>query len=801
MIFTRLRALCCALLLLVLACPASSFAAPTGTAESAAKRGDTPLLVVVDTSGSMDDKDADGVVKIDSAKRSVLSIEQNQASGSHLGVWTYPGEGSCDGGGFVPGLAMPSLTPAVRTALTSDVLALRADGDTPTGPALEAAAKALAAQGYSGATIVLVSDGQSTCGGDPCEAAQRIVDDGFDLQVHGVGFVLSGAGREELECIARATNGRYFDAADGAELIETTRALSRRSLQVTVDAPKTAIGGGMATLRATVTNTSTTEAAPNIALSLAFTEGPELFPRVVPPRLRIGNLAPGATGTTYTWDLPVTSADITRTARWRVVATSTSGAFHEVSDTITVHKSDEYRSVAGGFIRTLMDDPDARIGVFGDSYASGEGAGEYLPGTDEVHEWCHRSDKTHVAQLFTPEKTEIYACSGAVRSALFAPYPTRMENWSQVEEMGHGDTLDAAFVSIGGNDIGFGDIVADCLLHECGAADATATGQPVSDRIRDAPLRQTIDGLTAADALPHTYTRLHDALNIQRYLDDRGGRAAPLFVLGYPKPFPEVTGVGCGEFTPREVTYANKVVDQLNNAIAQSVRTAAQDGRHIYYVGSVEHAMQPANTLCDGGASGIVEVGLLAGGFEQKVNKFTPRDQEFVHPNVLGYGRIAGAIATWSTTGTAPAAIESGSARPAPSVVTRVETTECVPFELTTTTTLNTGAVPGGCVIVRGHQLRTGRAWAEVHSTPTVLADVRVESGADLVLYLPPDLPPGRHTLYLTNVAEDGTEYTYELGLTVAEPLPWWWMALAGASGAALLAGLVLLWRARRRVS
>src|SRR5690606_18043136 len=105
----------------------------------------------------------------------------------------------------------------------------------------------------------LISDGESTCGGDPCEVAQQIVDDGFDLQVHGVGFVLSGTGRNELECVARVTNGRYFDVADGAQLIETTKALSRSSLEVTVDAPKTAIGGGMATLRATVTNTSTTE--------------------------------------------------------------------------------------------------------------------------------------------------------------------------------------------------------------------------------------------------------------------------------------------------------------------------------------------------------------------------------------------------------------------------------------------------------------------------------------------------------------------------------------------------------------
>ncbi|WP_280501533.1 VWA domain-containing protein, partial [Nocardia farcinica] len=162
---TRIRALCCALLLLVLVVPAASQAAPSGPSISAAGRGDVPLLVVVDTSGSMNDQDSGGRLKIESAKRSVLNIEQNQTTGTPMGVWTYPGNGGCDGGGFVPGLDMPTLNPAVRTKLTADVLALEAGGDTPTAPALEAAAAALSARGYTGATVILISDGESTCGG------------------------------------------------------------------------------------------------------------------------------------------------------------------------------------------------------------------------------------------------------------------------------------------------------------------------------------------------------------------------------------------------------------------------------------------------------------------------------------------------------------------------------------------------------------------------------------------------------------------------------------------------------------
>src|SRR5690606_22340866 len=105
---------------------------------------------------------------------------------------------------------------------------------------------------------------------------------------------------------------------------------------------------------------------------------------------------------------------------------------------------------------------------------------------------------------------------------------------------------------------------------------------------------------------------------------------------------------------------------------------------------------------------------------------------------------------------------------------------------------------PGSCVIGRVEELRRGTAWAEVHSTPRVLAYTPVEPDTELVMYLPPDLEPGRHTLYVRNVAEDGLVDIYAVGLTVAKPLPWWWLPLAGTSGVAVLAGLILLWRVRR---
>jgi len=61
--------------------------------------------------------------------------------------------------------------------------------------------------------IVLISDGKETCGGDPCKAAAELTKKGLKVKVHVVGFDVSGKEREQLECIAKAGGGRYFNAS------------------------------------------------------------------------------------------------------------------------------------------------------------------------------------------------------------------------------------------------------------------------------------------------------------------------------------------------------------------------------------------------------------------------------------------------------------------------------------------------------------------------------------------------------------------------------------------------------------
>ena len=67
--------------------------------------------------------------------------------------------------------------------------------------------------------ILLISDGADTCRTpQPCKVAAELAADGVDLHIDTVGFRVAGRAREQLECVAKAGNGRYYDAPDAKAL-------------------------------------------------------------------------------------------------------------------------------------------------------------------------------------------------------------------------------------------------------------------------------------------------------------------------------------------------------------------------------------------------------------------------------------------------------------------------------------------------------------------------------------------------------------------------------------------------------
>src|SRR6185295_9936001 len=109
-----------------------------------------------------------------------------------------------------------------RSALTARINTVNPaqKGMTPIGASLEQVAQDL--QGAQGdVLVVLVSDGDETCDGDPAQVATRIHADNAKIRFDVIGFnVGPEEWRTRLSGIAQGGGGSYFDAKDAAQLVD-----------------------------------------------------------------------------------------------------------------------------------------------------------------------------------------------------------------------------------------------------------------------------------------------------------------------------------------------------------------------------------------------------------------------------------------------------------------------------------------------------------------------------------------------------------------------------------------------------
>ena len=98
------------------------------------------------------------------------------------------------------------------------------NANTTIARSLELVAEDLAAAAEGNRNIVLVTDGDETCGGDPEAVIAQLADSGFDVAVNIVGFAIADdALKARLESWAATGNGRYFDAPDAESLSSSLR--------------------------------------------------------------------------------------------------------------------------------------------------------------------------------------------------------------------------------------------------------------------------------------------------------------------------------------------------------------------------------------------------------------------------------------------------------------------------------------------------------------------------------------------------------------------------------------------------
>ncbi|MEU3833269.1 SGNH/GDSL hydrolase family protein [Streptomyces microflavus] len=176
--------------------------------------------------------------------------------------------------------------------------------------------------------------------------------------------------------------------------------------------------------------------------------------------------------------------------------------------------------------------------ALGDSYSSGVGAGDYLPDSGD----CRRSANAYPqlwAAANSPTSFAFVACSGATTASVVSGQLGSLE-------------ASTALVSVtaGGNDVGFADVMQDCVLGSeatCISSVNTAVGE-------------------MNNSLPGKLDSLYGSIR-------SGAPSAQVVVLGYPR-FYQLSGSCIAGLTEAERTAINDASDVLNGVLAKRAADA-----------------------------------------------------------------------------------------------------------------------------------------------------------------------------------------------------------------------------------
>jgi hypothetical protein len=184
----------------------------------AASPGRTVELIL-DASGSMNARLADGTPRIDAARVALGRLVAGLPAETVIALRVYGAGSARDEHDCADTrLAVPFGSVAtVKGQVVAAAAALKAQGYTPITKVLELAAADFPAGG-SERVIVLVSDGRETCDGDPCAMAQALARAKVKTLIHTVGFGADATALAQLRCISSVTGGRHFGAGDAAGL-------------------------------------------------------------------------------------------------------------------------------------------------------------------------------------------------------------------------------------------------------------------------------------------------------------------------------------------------------------------------------------------------------------------------------------------------------------------------------------------------------------------------------------------------------------------------------------------------------
>jgi Ca-activated chloride channel homolog len=183
------------------------------------------IIIVMDASGSMSEPAPGAASKMLMAKKVLEQVLSKIDNNIPVGLRVY-------------GSSTPSPDPVIacqdsillvpvglgnRGQMINKLRGLKPSGATPISYALREAVEDLKYVDVKEKKVVLISDGMETCAYDPCALAASMKKRGVNIEFNVVGFNVNNdiQAKNQLECIAKSTDGKFYTAETSAELAES----------------------------------------------------------------------------------------------------------------------------------------------------------------------------------------------------------------------------------------------------------------------------------------------------------------------------------------------------------------------------------------------------------------------------------------------------------------------------------------------------------------------------------------------------------------------------------------------------
>lgn len=205
----------------------------------------TDIEFILDVSGSMKHKEA-GETQLESARKALGRVLATLPADTHVGLRVYghrvaqaDKENSCKD----TELALP-MGPVNKQTIDKKIASLTPLGYTPIAYSLAQSKNDFDLKREAKKVIVLLSDGEETCGGHPADVIKDLKSSGFDIVVHTIGINPDAATQKELKAIADAGEGQYFDAK-GAQGLDDALKQATQAAYSRIEKTKTTYGAAI----------------------------------------------------------------------------------------------------------------------------------------------------------------------------------------------------------------------------------------------------------------------------------------------------------------------------------------------------------------------------------------------------------------------------------------------------------------------------------------------------------------------------------------------------------------------------